>query len=79
MDFSAIALQGLEQGQLQLENAATRLAGAGAESPDGASLDTVDLSAEVVALMSAKTQFSANLSTLKTADQIQKNAIDLMA
>ena len=79
MDLSAIALQGLEQGQVQLENAATRLAGAGAESPDGASLDTVDLSAEVVALMSAKTQFSANLSTLKTANQIQKNAIDVMA
>jgi len=79
MDLSAIALQGLEQGQVQLENAATRLAGAGAESPDGASLDTVDLSAEVVALMSAKNQFSANLSTLKTANQIQKNAIDVMA
>ncbi len=79
MDLSAIALQGLEQGQAQLEQAAIRLAGAGAESPDGANLDTVDLSVEIVALMSAKTQFSANLSTLKTADQIQKNVIDLMA
>ena len=79
MDLSAIALQGLEQGQVQLENAATRLAGAGAESPDGANLDTVELSAEIVALMSAKTQFSANLSTLKTADQVQQNALDLMA
>jgi hypothetical protein len=45
MDLSAIALQGLEQGQAQLQQAATSLAGAGAESPDGASLDTVDLSA----------------------------------
>jgi flagellar hook protein FlgE len=79
MDLSAIALQGLEEGQVQLEQAAIRLASAGAESPDAASLDTVDLSAEMVALMSAKTQFSANLGTLKTADQIQKNAIDLMA
>ncbi len=79
MDLSAIALQGLEQGQVQLQNAAARLAGAGAESPDGAGLDTVDLSMEIVALMSAKNQFSANLSTLKTADQLQKNAIDLMA
>ena len=79
MDLSAIALQGLEQGQAQLEQAAARLAGAGAESPDGANLDTVELSAEIVALMSAKTQFSANLSTLKTADEIQQNALDLMA
>ena len=79
MDLSAIALQGLERGQAQLEQAAARLAGAGAESPDGANLDTVELSAEIVALMSAKTQFSANLSTLKTADQIQKNTINLVA
>lgn len=79
MDLSTIALQGLEQGQVQLENAAIRLAGAGAESPDGAGVDTVDLSAEIVALMSAKTQFSANLSTLKTANQLQKNVLDVMA
>jgi flagellar hook protein FlgE len=79
MDLSAIALQGLEQSQAQLENAATRLAGAGAGSPDGAGVDIVDLSAEIVALMSAKTQFSANLSTLKTANQIQKSALDVMA
>jgi flagellar hook protein FlgE len=39
----------------------------------------VDLSAEIVALMSAKTQFSASLSILKTADDIQKNALDVMA
>lgn len=79
MDLSAIALQGLEQGQVQLENAAARLAGAGAASPDGASLDTVDLSAEIVALMSAKNQFSANLGTLKIADQIQKSLLDVTA
>jgi len=79
MDLSAIALQGVEQGQVQLQNAALRLAGAGADSPDGAGADVVDLSAEMVALMSAQTQFSANLSTLKTADQLQKTTLDLMA
>ena len=79
MDLSAIALQGLEQGQVQLDKAAARLAGAGAVSPDGTNLDTVDLSAEMVALMSAKTQFSASLSILKTADEIQKNTLDVTA
>ena len=79
MDLSAIALQGLDQAQGQLENAAARLAGAGAESPDGVGLDTVDLSAEIVALMSSKHQFSANLSTLKTADAIQKSLLDVTA
>jgi len=79
MDLSAIALQGLEQGQLQLEGAAIRLANVGAVSADGAGLDTVDLSAEIVALMSAQTQFSASLSVLKTAGEIQKNTLDVMA
>jgi flagellar hook protein FlgE len=79
MDLSAIALQGLEQGQVRLDKAAARLAGAGAASADGTSLDTVDLSAEIVALMSAQTQFSASLSILKTAGEIQENALDVMA
>lgn len=46
-------------------------------SPDGANLDVVDLSAEMVALMSAQTLFDVNLTTLKTADQMQKSLIDL--
>jgi len=79
MDPSAIALQGLQQADAQLNTAATRIASAGATSPNGANLDTVDLSAEVVALMSAKNQFSANLVTIKTADEMQKDVIDLMA
>ena len=78
MDLSATALQGLQQAEIQLGNVATRLAGAGA-SPSGANLDIVDLSTEMVALMSAKTNVSVNLSVLKTINQIQKDAIDLMA
>ncbi len=77
MDISAIALQGLEQASTQLDAAAAGIAGAA--SPDGATLDLVTLSEEAVALMSAKTALSANLSTLNTADQIQKSTIDMMA
>jgi len=51
MDPTAIALQGLQQAELQLETAATRIVKAGAASPDGATLDVVDLSTEMVALM----------------------------
>lgn len=79
MDLSAIALQGLQQADTQLEAAAARIASSGASSPDGAKLDVVDLSTEMVAPISAKTQFSANLTTLKTGDEIQKNLIDMMA
>ena len=79
MDLSAIALQGLQQADARLEAAATGIAWFGNSSPDGANLDTEDLSAEVVALMSAQNQCAANLIPVKTAGEIQKSAIDLMA
>ena len=62
-----------------MEQAATRIASLGAGRPDGLSLDTVDLSAEMVALLSAKDLASVNLQSLKTADEMAKNVIDMMA
>ncbi len=79
MDPSSIALQGLRQAEVQLNAAAASIASAGSSSPDGANLDVVDLSAEMVALMSAQSAFEVNLATLKTADQMQKSLIDLTA
>jgi flagellar hook protein FlgE len=79
MDLSAVALQGLDRAQVALENVATQLASTSTLSADSASTDTVDLSSEMVALLSAKNVFSANLATLKVADQLQKSVIDLMA
>jgi flagellin-like hook-associated protein FlgL len=79
MDFSAIALQGIEQAQVQLEAAVAGLAASGGSSPSGANLDVVDIASQIVALNSAQTLLQLNLSTLKTADQIQKNILDLMA
>ena len=79
MDPSSIALQALQQAEVQLNAAAAKIASAGASSPDGANLDVVDLSAEMVALMSAQSAFEVNLSTLKTADQMQESLIDLTA
>jgi flagellar hook protein FlgE len=79
MDPSSVALQGLRQADIQLEAAAAGIARAGATSPDGANLDVVDLSNKMVALMSAKTLFEANLATLETAGQVQKSLIDTTA
>ena len=79
MDLSATALQGLQQAEEQLEQAATRIALLGAASPDGLSLDTVDLSAEMLALLSAKKLASVNLQTLRTADEVAKNVINVLA
>ena len=77
MDPSAIALQGLQQADAQLEAAAAKIANAGATSPDGIPLDTVDLSIEMVALMSTQNLFEANLATIKTVDQMQKSLVDI--
>ena len=78
MDLSAIALQGLQQADAQLEKAASRIASAAALSPDGSNVDTVDISAEIVALLAAKNQFSVNAATLKVASEVQKSAVDLL-
>ena len=77
MDVSSIALQGLQQAQLQVDTSARRLASAGS-SPDGADVDTASLSPEAVALLSAKSQFAANINVLKIADNMQKSLINLL-
>ena len=79
MDLSAIALQGLDQAQTALETAAAKIASVGTLSPDTPSVDSVDLSAEMVALLSAKNAFSVNIATLKVADEVQESLIDLIA
>jgi hypothetical protein len=79
MDVSAIALQGLQQADAQVEQAASTIASFGASTPAGANLDVVDLSSAILALSSAQTQSSVNLSTLKVADQMQKSVIDMIA
>lgn len=79
MDASSIALQGLQQADVQLNRAAAKIASAGATSADGANLDVVDLSAEIVALMSAQSAFEVNMRTLKTADQMQKSLLGVTA
>jgi flagellar hook protein FlgE len=79
MDISAIALQGLQQANDQLNSAANEIASPGAISPTGANSDTVDLSAAVVALLSAKSVYEANLGTVKVADEVQQATINLIA
>jgi hypothetical protein len=72
MDVSAIALQGLERAQGQVDSAARRIAAQPAD-------DAVGLSEEAVALMSSKNQFTANVKVMKIADRIQKTTLSLLA
>jgi flagellar hook protein FlgE len=79
MDASSIALQGLQQAAVQAETVAAAIAGAGAASANGSNPDVVDLSAEMVALISAQASFAANIATLETVDQMQKTLLDVTA
>ena len=82
MDVSSIALQGLEQASAQLDAAANGIVQAGAASANaanGAGVDTVSLSSEMVALMSAQQLFEANIDTLRTADEMQQSLLNVTA
>jgi flagellar hook protein FlgE len=79
MDPSSIALQGLQLAEVQAETAAAAIAGAGAASANGSNPDVVDLSAEMVALISAQALAAANIATLETVDQTQKSLLDVTA
>ncbi len=79
MDLSAIALQGIQQASAQIEGAAAQIASLGSQSPDGASLDVVDLSAEVIALLSAKNLAAVNISTFKVSGEVQKALLNVLA
>jgi flagellar hook protein FlgE len=75
MDLSSIALQGLQQADDRLQQASTRLASVGSDGD----VDTVSISAEMVALLSAKNEYMTNVRALKTGDEVQQAALDIMA
>ena len=79
MDISAIALAGMQQAQSQFDQAASNLASIGSGSPSGTPIDTVDLSAKAVSLLSAKNVYALNVDVMKIANEMQSHAIDLLA
>jgi flagellar hook-associated protein FlgK len=76
MDVMSAALSGMQQAQGTLEKTAQRIASADANPASG---DKVDLSAEMVNLIGARQQFSANAKVAHVADEMQKSLLDLMA
>lgn len=75
MDISAIALQGVQQAEAQLEQAATNIA----SSAGGSGPDVANFTAEALALISAQNETAVNVAMLKVADQVQKSVINLLA
>jgi len=74
MDITGIALRGMEAAQQSVEATGRRLANAA--TPEAAG-DLVDLSADMVSLLAARNQFTANARVVHTADEMQKQMLDL--
>jgi hypothetical protein len=75
MELCAIALQGLQQAQIQVEASAARLTGSTAATPDGISLDIVDLSAATLSLLASQNQFETSVGALKIAQEMEKSVV----
>ena len=74
MDISSIALSGLQTAQTAFDASANQLLKA--VSPESG--DTVDLSAAAAGVLSAKSEFAANLAMVKVADRMERQVVDLL-
>ena len=70
IDFSA-PLSGMMRAETSVNQIATRLA-----QPAS---DTVDLSTEMVSLMSARNSFGVDVKLVQTEDQMTKSALSILA
>ena len=70
----SIALGGMRNAQTTLEKTAERIA---AVSPETS--DSVDLSSQMVAMLAARNQFQSNARVIRTADDMQKTLLNLLA
>ena len=70
--ISVSSLQGMQKAEAQVEKAASRIAA----WPD--SSDSVDLSAEIVRMLSARDNFMANVEAARTGDEMQRALLNLV-
>ena len=73
IDFS-IPLAGMNRAETSLNTTANRLAGIGATAQG----DTVDLSAEMIALMDARNNFAMNAKVAQTQNQVAQSLINIL-
>jgi hypothetical protein len=72
----AAALEGIQRAELEVDSTAARLAQPSAADQRGG--DVVDLSAEMVALMQARTNSAASVKLAQTVDQIQGSLLEVL-
>lgn len=69
-------IQGMQAAQLQVEQAASRIASFPASATAGS--DSVDLSAEMIALLEGSNNFAANVKAQEVMDQTTQGAFNLV-
>ncbi|MGH9666595.1 MAG: flagellar basal body rod C-terminal domain-containing protein [Bryobacteraceae bacterium] len=77
IDF-ATPLQGMNQAEQSVNKAAARIARAPLAAASGDPQDIVDLSAEMIALLEARNNFSANAKVVQTAGDLSKTLIGML-
>ena len=73
IDFST-PLAGLNRAEATLNKSAAKIASYGVDSGG----DTVDLSAEMIALLEAKNTYAANTKVVEAQNQMAKNLVSLL-
>jgi len=68
------ALSGLQNATTRLNSAANNIANITTPRDDGV---VIDLSEEAVNLLQAETQFKANLATIRTAEELSDELLDI--
>ena len=76
MQIFATALQGLNAAETKLDQTAGRISRASADL--GTASDSVDLSTEMVNLMTAQRDYAANLKSLEAGNEIAKHTLDIV-
>jgi flagellar basal body rod protein FlgB len=78
MDLS-IPLAGMSRAEQSLNTTASQLARMPLSAPQAASPgDTVDLSAEMIALMQSRNDFETNVKVAQTFDEMQQSLLNVL-
>ena len=70
------SLQGMQRAETQINQVAQNIAQGPSSRSAGPEGDTVDLSAQAVALIEGKNSFEANTSALKVSDQMTQTLLN---
>ena len=77
LDLS-VPLQGLNRAEAELNSAAAKIAQASLSAGSPPANDAVDLSTEIVALLSAKNDFAANARVIHTIGDLNQSLVNLL-